>query len=443
MVRKSTFLASIFAAFIVAVALSGDARAQFVEGAARAGDLQARFRIIPNITYLTANNWEAKLDVYVPRNPAGPNATLIYIHGGGWVGGSKETSWLAIVPYLEAGWSVVNVGYRLARVSLAPAAAEDCRCALRWVIRNAKEYNFDTSKLVVTGHSAGGHLSLTSGMLPASAGLDRQCPGNEELKVAAIVNWFGITDVVDLLDGPNTQSYAVAWLGSMTNREEVARRASPLTYVRAGLPPTITIHGDADPTVPYSHAVRLHEALNKAGVTNQLVTIPGGKHGGFSHDETVRAYTAIREFLIKHGVMKASGSPSMEKTAAQGQIRFELRRAERESAKELVEAVVERSGEIVYLHKEVLVTNSDIVEARVVEGFTLGDFSIDVTFTREASERLSNATAQHIGKPMAILFDGKVVSAPILRDRLSERAQVSGSFKKEEAERVANGINSK
>jgi acetyl esterase/lipase len=112
---------------------------------------------------------------------------------------------LAFLPYLETGWSVVNVEYRLARVSLAPAAVEDCRCALRWVIRNAKQYNFDTNKIVVTGHSAGGHLALTTGILPASAGLDRQCPGNEELKVAAIVNWFGITDVVDLLDGATSR----------------------------------------------------------------------------------------------------------------------------------------------------------------------------------------------------------------------------------------------
>src|SRR5262249_33512934 len=124
----------------------------------------------------------------------------------------------------------------------------------------------------------------------------------EDLKVAAIVNWFGITDVVDLLDGSNMKGYAVAWLSSMTNREEIARRVSPLTYVRSGLPPIITIHGDADPVVPYSHAVRLQEALNKAGVPNQLVTIPGGKHGGFSKDETLRAFTAIREFLSKHGL---------------------------------------------------------------------------------------------------------------------------------------------
>ena len=309
MLRKCACLASIFAALILLPTAPRVARGQFVEGAARAGDLSNRYRIVPNITYLTANNWDAKLDVYVPREVTAPNPTVIYIHGGGWVGGAKETSWLQLVPYLEAGWSVVNVEYRLARISLAPAAVEDCRCALRWIIRNAKQYNFDTTKLVVTGHSAGGHLSLTTGMVPASAGLDRECPGTEDLKVAAIVNWFGITDVVDLLDGANMKEYAVAWLSSMPNREEVARRVSPLTYVRAGLPPIITIHGDADPTVPYTHAVRLQDALNKAGVPNQLITIPGGKHGGFSHDETVRAYTAIREFLNKNNLNVPNAKP--------------------------------------------------------------------------------------------------------------------------------------
>jgi acetyl esterase/lipase len=310
MLKKCAYLASILAVLILSsLAAPESANSQSVESAARAGDLSNRYRTVPNITYLTANNYDAKLDVYVPREAGAPNPTLIYIHGGGWVGGSKETSWLQLLPYLEAGWSVVNVEYRLARVSLAPAAVEDCRCALRWVIRNAKQYNFDTTRLVVTGHSAGGHLSLTTGMLPPSAGLDRECPGTEELKVAAIVNWFGIGDVVDLLDGANMKEYAVTWLSSMPNREEVARRVSPLTYVRAGLPPIITIHGDADPVVPYTHAVRLQESLNKAGVPNQLITIPGGKHGGFSHDQTVRAFSAIREFLSKHNL----NGPSAEK----------------------------------------------------------------------------------------------------------------------------------
>ena len=273
---------------------------QRTESADWAADIANRYRIVPNITYLTANNYEAKLDLYLPRNLTEPSPTLVYIHGGGWVQGSKEVSTLRLLPYLEMGWSVVNVEYRLAHTSLAPAAVEDCLCALRWIIRNAEEYNLDPNRIVVSGNSAGGHLSLTTGMLPASAGLDRQCPGDEELKVAAIVNWYGITDVGDLLEGPNIRRWAVAWMGSMDDRQEIARRVSPLNYVRPGLPPILTIHGDADPLVPYSHAVQLHKALTEAGVPNQLLTIPGGKHGGFNRTETLKAYTTILEFLKKY-----------------------------------------------------------------------------------------------------------------------------------------------
>ena len=299
--KIKSFITLVFlCAVILAVSIS--AQAQLSETAAWASTL--RYRIVPNVTYITANNFDAKLDIYTPQGVAAPVPTLIYIHGGGWVGGNKEGAILNILPYLEMGWAVVNVQYRLARISLAPAAVEDCRCALRWVIRNAKEYNFDVNKLVVSGHSAGGHLSLTTGMLPASAGLDRECYGTEDLKVAAIINWFGITDVNDLLEGPNLKSYAVQWLSSLPNREDVAKRVSPIHYVRAGLPPILTIHGDADPTVPYAHGVKLHEALTKAGVPNQLLTIPGGKHGGFTKQESLKIFAAIQEFLKKQGITK-------------------------------------------------------------------------------------------------------------------------------------------
>ena len=70
--------------------------------------------------------------------------------------GTKEDSILNIVPYWEMGWAVVNVEYRLGKVSLAPAAVEDCLCALRWVTSHAKQYSFDSNKLAVTGYSAGG-----------------------------------------------------------------------------------------------------------------------------------------------------------------------------------------------------------------------------------------------------------------------------------------------
>ena len=258
------------------------------------------------MTYLVENNYEDKLDVYQRRNVTAPQPTVLYIHGGGWTGGTKEGAFMSVVPWLEMGWTVVNVEYRLARISPAPAAVEDCLCALKWVVSHAAQYHIDPARIVTSGDSAGGHLALMTGITPVEAGLDRECASREGdvplPKVAAIVNWYGITDVVDLLDGPNRKTYAVTWLGSAPNREERAHRVSPLTYIRPGLPPILSIQGDADPTVPYTHSLRLRDALNKASVPNELVTIPGGKHGGFTAEERTRIYAAIHAFLEKHGL---------------------------------------------------------------------------------------------------------------------------------------------
>jgi len=263
-----------------------------------------QYQVFPNVTYLTASNYEAKLDVYKRRDTTGPQPTVIYMHGGFWAAGSKDGSLMSLVPWFEMGWNVVNVEYRLAHVAVAPAAVEDCLCALRYIDNQAKTYDIDTTRIVLTGESAGGHLALTTGIIPETAGLDRECAGAALPKVAAIINWFGITDVYDVIEGPHRANAAMQWFGSLPNREDIAHRVSPLTYVRSGLPPILTIHGDADTTVPYQHAVRLHEALAKAGVTNQLLTIPGGKHGNFTPDERTKIFSTIRDFLAKNGLRK-------------------------------------------------------------------------------------------------------------------------------------------
>jgi len=263
-----------------------------------------RYQIFPNVTYLTATNYEAKLDIYKRRDTTGPQPTVVYMHGGFWAAGTKEGSVMSLMPWLEMGWNVVNVEYRLARVALAPAAVEDCLCALRFINNQAKTYDIDTSRIILTGESAGGHLALTTGIIRETAGLDRECAGAALPKVAAIINWFGITDVYDVIEGPHRANAAMQWFGSLPNREELARRVSPLTYVRAGLPPILTVHGDADTTVPYQHGVRLHDALAKAGVSNQLVTVPGGRHGNFTPEERTKIYTTIREFLAKNGLSR-------------------------------------------------------------------------------------------------------------------------------------------
>ena len=291
---------------LLSAAAGAQAQAPDIKWALR---IQEQYVTEHNVSYSRAGNYESRLDVYAFRDDK-PRPTLIYIHGGGWLPGfTKDMSTLGLLPFLQMGWNVVNVDYRPADVALAPAAVEDCLCALKWVFQNAKKYNFDTRQVVVMGHSAGGHLALTTGLISATDRLNGPCrtsdilsPLKEPIKIAAVVNWFGITDVADIAQGPNEKSYAVMWLGSQTNRMEIAKQTSPLTHVREGLPPVITVHGEKDPVVPYAHGIKLHEQLTKAKVANRLYTIAGGGHGGFSIDDTAKAYAAIFDFLTKAGI---------------------------------------------------------------------------------------------------------------------------------------------
>ena len=266
------------AVLTVGLCLGGalEGHAQLTDAEKTAVLLGQHFRVETNIVYKIANRYEAKLDVYRPEHAATATPVVMMIHGGGWLFGTKEDSVLYLLPYLQMGFAVVNVEYRMGNVSLAPAAVEDCLCALHWIGRNAKKYAFDPGKVVITGGSAGGHLALTTAMIPPSAGFENECAYEDDEgwtgtfvdsrpKVAAVVNWFGITDVADMIQGPNTHGYAVSWLGSLPNREDLAKRVSPLTYVRSGLPPVLTIHGDADKLVPYSHAVRLARGADQGG----------------------------------------------------------------------------------------------------------------------------------------------------------------------------------
>src|SRR5579863_4566538 len=142
-----------------------------------AAESGAQYNIRPNVVYGNWSGYEARLDVYQRRGVTTPQPTLIFIHGGGWVLGTKESAVMSFLPWLQMGWNVINVEYRLSHVALAPAAVEDCLCALKFVVAHARDYNVDPSRIVTSGESAGGHLALTTGMIPDSVGLDRQCPG--------------------------------------------------------------------------------------------------------------------------------------------------------------------------------------------------------------------------------------------------------------------------
>lgn len=316
-VRRRSFHASRLATLAVLVFSSIIARGQQSRPEPWTETASFDYAISADVTYGVFQNIPVHLDVWRNLKAQGPVPTLMYIHGGGWVFGDKGGSVNSFLPYIERGWNVVNVEYRMAGQSPAPAAVEDVRCALRWIYRNAAEYHFDTSRIVTTGHSAGGHLALMAGMVPPGSDFDTACPADSSeppLKVAAIVNWFGITDVNEILSGPDLRTYAVAWIGGQPGKEERAKSVSPLTYVRPDLPAILTIHGDHDPTVPYSQAVHLRDALNRVHVPNELVTIPNGVHGSFSDDQARFAFAKLWQFLdAQHLLTPASAAPAVSR----------------------------------------------------------------------------------------------------------------------------------
>ena len=244
---------------------------------------------------------ETVMDVYQSKNAmaSGKRPGVIVFHGGGWISGTKDsTIENFVIPYLEHGFVVANVEYRLAGAALAPAAVSDALQAASWFRNNAHRWNMDPRRIVATGESAGGHLALMVGMTSKSAHL------GPVRKVAAVINFYGITDVEDQLQGENKRDYAMQWIPEQKGRYDLARRLSPLTEVRKkNVPPILSIHGNADEVVPYDHSIELTRTLRHVHADAEMIAVPNGGHG-FPPEKMSRIYPQIFEFLRRRKILK-------------------------------------------------------------------------------------------------------------------------------------------
>lgn len=238
------------------------------------------------------------LDVYIPSKKPERELTpcVVAIHGGGWRSGSREGMLPHCLRYLEKGAVVVNVEYRLSTVAPAPAAVQDVLKAVRWVSENANEIGCNADKIVVTGPSAGGHLALMAGLLTEDARL------GPVTKVAAVINLYGPTDLMELLTGPGARPSVQEWIPQQPGRLELARKLSPVSYIRAGVPPVLTVHGTADPVVPYEQGTRLTRLLRDAGADAELIPVVNGKHG-FPEKDWDWIYQEIFDWLKRKEIL--------------------------------------------------------------------------------------------------------------------------------------------
>lgn len=266
-------------------------------------ELPAGFTSQLNVVYTTSKDWEGKMDLYLPSKDKAPTPVVINIHGGGWNKGVKESQ-TGFNTFFKAGFAVANIEYRLTGQATAPAAIEDTRCAIAYLVKNSKALNIDVNRIVIMGGSAGGHLALMGGLLGNDRRFDGNCPGAENMKVAAIINKYGITDVWDWGYGKVIKSKSArSWLGKYADDEKFARSVSPINYVDKNSPPVFTVHGDADPTVPYQQSVDLYKKLQAAGVASEFITVEGGLHGKFEKEKNSEINKAIIAFLKKNKVI--------------------------------------------------------------------------------------------------------------------------------------------
>ncbi|MGB5447551.1 MAG: alpha/beta hydrolase [Woeseiaceae bacterium] len=265
-------------------------------------------RITVNRDVPYGDTLEQRLDLYLQGSwtgeptffelAPGRRPTLLFIHGGGWVARDRRPEpWF--YPFVEQGWHVVNMTYRLGH-GTAPLAVDDAVCALKWITQNANEHRFDLDKVVVAGVSAGGHLALMSGILGSRPGHDCY-PGND-FRVQSIINWFGITDIEAVEEflaaaDPEFGNYALAWIGDESRVAQISAAYSPVNILDEQSPPVLTLHGTKDQVVPFAQAVALHDRLETLGIRNELLSLEGGTHAGFTDTQFDRAFTAMLEFV--------------------------------------------------------------------------------------------------------------------------------------------------
>jgi acetyl esterase/lipase len=287
----------------------------------------------PGLVYQSLMGYRpTTLDLFLPPArfaQAGPRPWLLYIHGGGWVGGGPRRSsafqdWPRVLAAIAAeGYVVASVSYRFSKEAPFPAAIQDVKAAIRWLRVNAGKYHLDPDRGMTIGQSAGGHLAALAAVSCGVSALrppPRVVPGapTVELRASTVsgadeasdcvqgaVAWFGVYDFAALQNsakdpaslGPVNLLLAC---GAGPCAEISLRAASPITYISGHSPPILLMHGDADQTVPVEQSEQFYRALQRAGVPSRLTIIPGVGHSWIGRTpEATRAASlqAIRESL--------------------------------------------------------------------------------------------------------------------------------------------------
>lgn len=252
-------------------------------------------QVLNDVTYCTDDGVDLKMDLYFPVQPAGPAPAVMFVHGGGWVAGTKTgTPGMSyFVELARRGYLIASIDYRLAPTYTFPANIIDVKCAVRSLRAHAAEWNIDPNRIGAWGASAGGHLVALLGTSDASAGWDVGQYLDQSSRVNVVVDMYGISDLTTEYVVGNVRGLDRMVFGATSPADPILRAASPTTYITPDDPPFLILHGDFDETVPVTQSQILHEALLAGGVSSNYVVVHNGGHGFWARGGPIDPPSAV------------------------------------------------------------------------------------------------------------------------------------------------------
>lgn len=283
---------SIFNCFLFGLLLS-NAAALFAQTSLVHNLFPAGTVFYQNIPYANDTSQKHLLDIYLPPNAKKNLPLIVWIHGGAWMLNDKyaDMGYMknTVRSFIDSGYAVASINYRYSTDSVFPAQIKDCNEAIQFLYQHAAAWKIDKNKIALIGFSAGGHLAS----LLALSNNNRvkafyNTPPGFVIKLA--LDFYGPSDFIMLGSNPDTsinnmRNPVSVLLGAMpVNRPDIAKLASPVTYVDKNDPPFLIVQGEKDESVPNTQSKILSSWLTLNGVKNELMIVPNAPHYGEMFD---------------------------------------------------------------------------------------------------------------------------------------------------------------
>lgn len=248
-----------------------------------------------NIPYADDTLKKHLLDIYLPSNAGAKTPLIVWVHGAAWMLNDKyaDMGYMknTIKGFIDSGYALASIDYRYSTTAVFPAQVQDCNQALEYLYEHAEQYKLDKKRIALIGFSAGGHLASLLALSHNNSVPSFYVNGAKpRFTIKCVLDFYGPSDLVAISSNPDTsinnaRNPVAVLLGAMpVDRPDLARRASPVTYIDKDDPPFLIVQGEKDESVPNTQSRLLSSSLKLAGVKNELIIVPNAPHYGEMFD---------------------------------------------------------------------------------------------------------------------------------------------------------------